>query len=75
MTLHRKRIVWFVSAIAIAVLLYMARYGPANSLVRSWRLSARRVDAFYRIIPEKVRADVILALWTKIDTRVGVGER
>jgi hypothetical protein len=75
MAASRSYLSWFEVPIVAAAILYLASYGPANSLVRSGVVSARRVDAFYELIPEKVRYDVILAVWTRIDTREGVGER
>ncbi len=68
-------IAWLGIALALAPLLYLVSYGPANSLVRSGVLNPRRVDAFYSLIPEKLRYDIILVVWKKIDTRQGVGER
>ena len=60
--------------IAVAVVLYLVSYGPANSLVARGYLNPRRVDAFYKPLPERLQ-DMILGIWTKIDTRHGVGER
>ena len=57
---------WCLVTIAMAAFLYMDSYGPANSLVLSGTLSARRVDKFYRLTPEKVQDDVILAAWKKL---------
>jgi hypothetical protein len=71
----RSTFLWWGATIAMGTFLYLASYGPANSLVRSGVLSARGVDRFYQFIPEKVRYNVILAVWTKLDTRQGVGDR
>lgn len=69
MSIRYSPIVLFGVFVALVALVYLASYGPANSLVRSGVLSGRRVDTFYAVIQAKVRYDVILPLWTKLDTR------
>jgi hypothetical protein len=71
----RRVFTWVGLAMTSVVLVYFGSYRPGNSLVRSGVLSARRVDAFYSLIPGKIRYDFILSMWTKIDTRQGVGDR
>jgi len=63
-----------VIGMAVVVLLYFVSYGPANSFVARGYLDPRKVDAFYRPLPERIQ-DMILGIWTKIDTRHGVGAR
>ena len=63
-----------VAGLLVAICLYVGSYGPANSLVARGYLSARKVDAAYRILPDKV-VDVIIIAWRKIDTRRGVFQR
>ena len=65
----------FFLGFIVVVFLYVASYGPANSLVARGYLNPRKVDAFYRPLPEGFKYDIILRIWTKIDTRPGVGDR
>jgi hypothetical protein len=60
--------------VVVILFLYVASYGPANSLVARGYLSPRKVDAFYRPLPDKL-IDVIIGIWTKIDRHPGVFER
>ncbi len=71
-----RRFAWYTLAAALAgSFLYAASYGPANSLVARGYLSPRKVDKFYRPIPEAIKFNCILHYWRKLDTRPGVGAR
>jgi hypothetical protein len=77
MSKHKLFIRWVCSiALGLAALLflYVASYGPANSLVARGYLNSRRVDAVYKPLPDPL-VELVVHYWIKVDNHPGVFAR